>query len=366
MNKARWVTGFMALALCVTAGATPGTAKKKNNAIPDAGLNRVWPPPPQKPRIKLLQVIRGERDVIEKKKRSFLQKLVGERDTQSFIRFLRPYALAEDHEGRLYVTDTYERAVFVMDPTTRDFRIFAGDADVQFRQPMAITVDSKDRVWVADATLRSVLCFNQDEKLLLMFGTDPGTGKVKTPTLKRPAGIALDESRNRVYVSDSKLNQIFVFDMNGKFLGRFGGPGNDPGQFSYPGALLVDKQGRLLVADTINARIQVFSPDLKPIQTIGERGDTPGKLAIPKDMAFDREGHLYVTDAFLNNFQIFGHDPRDPDPNQLSVLLFVGGLGQRPGDFQVPGGIYIDSEDHIFVADQMNGRIQVFQFLGGK
>ena len=366
MNKARWMTALVALALCLTAGATPGAAKKKEKPKPDPGLNRVWPPPPQKPRIKLLQVIRGERDVVEHRKRSFLQKLVGDRSTQSFIRFLRPYALTEDHEGRLYVTDTYERAVFVMNPATRGFRIFAGDADVQFRQPVAITVDSKDRVWVADATLKSVLCFNQDEKLLLMFGTDPGSGKVKKPTLKHPTGVALDEVRNRVYVADSKLNQIFVFDMEGKFLGRFGSRGSEPGQFSYPGALLVDKQGRLLVVDTMNARLQVFGPDLKFIQAIGERGDTPGRLAMPKSIAFDKEGHLYVTDAFFNNFQVFGHDPRDTDPNQLSVLLFVGGLGQRPGDFQVPGGIYVDSEDHIFVADQLNGRIQVFQFLGGK
>lgn len=366
MNKARWGTVLVALVLCVMAGATPGTAGKKDRSKPEHGLNRVWPPPPQKPRIRLLQVIRGERDIVAKRKRSFLQKLVGDRSTQSFIRFLRPYALTEDHEGRLYVTDTYERSVFVMDPATREFRIFAGDADVHFRQPMAITVDSKDRVWVADATLKSVLCFNQNEQLLLMFGTDTGTGKVKTPTLKRPTGIALDEKRNRVYVSDSKLNQIFVFNMEGKFLGRFGSGGSGPRQFSYPGALLVDKQGRLFVADTINARIQVFGPDLKLVETVGERGDSPGRLAMPKGIALDREGHLYVTDAMFNNFQVFGHDPRDPDPNKLSVLLFVGGLGQRPGDFQVPGGIYIDKEDHIFVADQMNGRIQVFQFLDGK
>ena len=53
------------------------------------------------------------------------------------------------------------------------------------------------------------------------------------------------------------------------------------------------------------------------------------------------------------------------DPNELSVLLFIGEGGTKPGDFQGPAGIYINQYDQIFVADQMNGRIQVLQYLGG-
>lgn len=367
MRKARWFGAALALALWANAGVPAHARKKKMEAKPAAvpEVIRVWPPPPQKPRVKLLQVIYGEGDVLVKRKRSWVDRLVGERSQDRFLRFHRPFALAGDSQGRLYVTDTYLRGVFILDPTERALRIFAADADVRFRQPLAIVVDSQDRVWVADATLRSVLCFDQQEQLLLMFGTDPGQGAQKIPTLQRPAGLALDEARQRVYVSDAKLHQVLVFDMKGKFLRRLGRQGSEPGEFAFPGALLVDRSGQILVVDTMNARVQIFSPDFKLVRALGQRGDTPGSFAQPKSLAVDSEGHLYVTDAMFHNFQIFGHDPRDSDPQELSVLLFVGELGQRPGDFQVPGGIYINSQNQVFVADQLNGRVQVFQFLGG-
>lgn len=367
MSRVRWLTTVAVLALFVPGGVTAGAEKDKKQ-LKAAGapeVIRVWPPPPQKPRIKLLQVIRGEGDVLVKKKKSLVSRLVGDRREEGFIHFRRPFGLTGDSRGRLYVTDTYLRGVFVLDPTERDFRVFAAASDVGFRQPLGIAVDSQDRVWVADASLRSILCFDQEENLLLMFGSDPGTGAKKAPTLQRPAGLALDEKRQRVYVSDSKLHQVFIFNMNGEFVRRFGEPGSEPGQFSFPGALVVDRAGRLLVVDTMNARVQIFNPDLKFAQAIGQRGDTPGCLAQPKGVAVDTEGHVYVTDAMFHNFQIFGHDPRDEDPQELTALLFVGELGQRPGNFKVPGGIYINPQNQVFVADQLNGRIQVFQFLGG-
>ena len=365
MRKTRWLTAALIMTLLGTLGSFPAEGKKKKrNKEPQ--INRVWPPPPQQPRIKLLQIINGEGDVVQKKKRGMLARLVGDRSVDRYLRFLRPYALAGDSAGRLYVADTYLKGVLVMDPTERDFYAFAPDSNVRLRQPLALQVDSRDNVWVADGALRSILCFDAEENLLLMFGTDAGRGKRKIPTLERPAGLALDEERNRVYVSDAKLHQVFVFDMKGKFLARFGGPGPEPGQFAYPGALLVDGEGRLLVTDTLNGRVQVFDPDLKLVQVLGGRGDTPGHFGQPKSLAVDSEGHIYVTDAVYHNFQIFGRDSREEDPDKLSVLMFVGESGRKPGDFRIPGGIYINSSDQIFVADQMNGRIQVFQFLSGE
>ena len=365
MSRVRWLTTVAVLALFVPAGVTAGADKKKRELQPSAvpEVTRVWPPPPQKPRIKLLQVVGGERDMLVKTKKSLVSRLVGDRSEEGFIHFRRPFGLTGDSRGRLYVTDTYLRGVFVLDATEREFRVFAAASDVGFRQPLGIAVDSQDRVWVADASLRNVLCYDREEKLLLMFGSDPGTGAKKTPILQRPAGLALDEKRQRVYVSDSKLHQIFVFDMKGKFLRQLGEAGSEPGQFSFPGTLFVDREGRLFVVDTMNARVQIFGPDFNLEQTVGGRCDTPGCLALPKGVALDSEDHLYVTDATFHNFQIFGHDPRDPDPQALSALLFVGEEGQRPGSFRVPGPIYINSQDQIFVADQMNGRIQVFQYL---
>ena len=367
MKKTGWLLWAALALICVTAAGLPSSAadKNKKKAKPVVDINRVWPPPPQKARFKLVQIMGGEADVVGKKKVSLLSRIVADESAPSYIHFSRPYAVAGDRHGKLYVTDTQLSSLFVIDPKDRTFKIFAADADVQLKLPLAVTVDSQDRVWVADGALKSVLCYSPEEKLLLQFGSDPGTPTAPVPTLERPTGVAVDERRQRVYVSDAKLNQIFVFTTDGKFVTRFGKAGFEPGDLFFPGALLVDPSGRLYVVDTQNARVQIFDPEFNVLKVIGKRGDAVGSFGRPKSVALDSQGHIYVTDAWWHNVQIFGHDPRAKDPADLSVLLFIGEGGTKPGDFQGPAGIYINQYDQIFVADQMNNRIQVFQYLGG-
>jgi hypothetical protein len=52
--------------------------------------------------------------------------------------------------------------------------------------------------------------------------------------------------------------------------------------------------------------------------------------------------------------------------NQLGeFLMAIGGNGEAPGNFHLPGGVWTDSRNRIFVADTLNSRVSVFQFLGG-
>ena len=45
--------------------------------------------------------------------------------------------------------------------------------------------------------------------------------------------------------------------------------------------------------------------------------------------------------------------------------MFLGTAGQAPGTFWLPAGIHIDRNNRIYVADQNNRRIQIFQLLDG-
>lgn len=46
-------------------------------------------------------------------------------------------------------------------------------------------------------------------------------------------------------------------------------------------------------------------------------------------------------------------------------LLPIGGTGQGTGRFFLPAGVWVDARNRVFVADMFNGRVMVFQFLGG-
>jgi DNA-binding beta-propeller fold protein YncE len=46
-------------------------------------------------------------------------------------------------------------------------------------------------------------------------------------------------------------------------------------------------------------------------------------------------------------------------------LMSLGGTGQDAGRFYLPAGVWVDARNRVYVADMFNGRVAVFQFLGG-
>ena len=113
----------------------------------------------------------------------------------------------------------------------------------------------------------------------------------------------------------------------------------------------------LLVNDTMNFRIQAFDLKGNHLFSIGKHGDGSGQIAQTKGVGIDSEGHIYLVDALSDRVQIFDAEGR--------FLMAFGKPGNRAGEFWLPAGLFL-FEDRVYVADTYNGRIQVFQFMGGE
>jgi DNA-binding beta-propeller fold protein YncE len=74
---------------------------------------------------------------------------------------------------------------------------------------------------------------------------------------KRPTGIAVDSAAQRIYVTDTLRDKIFVLDMQGQVLQTIGKHGNGSGEFYFPTELHLDNNN-LLVVDAMNFRVQWF------------------------------------------------------------------------------------------------------------
>ena len=59
-------------------------------------------------------------------------------------------------------------------------------------------------------------------------------------------------------VCDSGNNRIQLFELNGKFVCKFGTKGSNLGAFSLPQAVAVLSDGRVFVSGCHNHRIQIF------------------------------------------------------------------------------------------------------------
>jgi DNA-binding beta-propeller fold protein YncE len=340
------IAGLSLLLLFGPASARAANKQRAASKMPTL----VWPLPPEKPRIKFVQAIYGAADVEPVKKGNFLDKVAGIQRSGFKRMFSKPFGIATDSHNRIYVADSGQGLIFVLDRDNKQVTYIGSSAQVRLRLPVGITVDAKDRIWVADAVGQHVYAFDGDGGVLMMLG--------RQDEMLNPTSVAVDDSRNRIYVVDSKLHKVLVFDTeSGQLISTIGERGSGNGQFNFPTQVALDNVGRIYVTDTLNFRVEVFGPDYKFLESWGKQGNRFGQFLKPKGIAIDPFQNIYVVDSDFDNFQIFDQQKR--------LLMSLGSVGSMPGTFWLPAGIHIDRNNYIYVSDQNNRRIQIFKLLDG-
>jgi DNA-binding beta-propeller fold protein YncE len=303
----------------------------------------IWPAPPETPRIKWLTQWSDSQTL---KKVNPLDILIGEAVVDVLF---RPNGVVSDNAGNVYVADSQLHKIFVFDIEKHTVR-FLGEETLSV--PVGLAIDNK----------RGII-FVTDSGTDKVFGLDKNTGNVvvsfkTTEKFNNPSGIVYDADRERLYMSDTRNHLIRTFDKDGKSLLTIGKKGRDDGELNGPSYLALDGNGRLYVVDTFNCRVQIFDPEGKFVKKIGRMGDSPGSFSRPAGIGVDSEGHIYVVDTAFSNFQIFNDEGK--------LLLWIGKAGTGAGEFSLPTGMYIDSQDRIYITDTFNRRVQVFQYLKEK
>lgn len=334
-----FILRFVLLFVCV------GCSRPHGELFPSLDSELVWPEPPEEPRLRYLGTISTEKDL--KRGVSWAQGLgeliFGKKEIGVL---LNPYAVATDDQDRLFVADTTGATVHIFDLGTRAYKQFSAVGnDETLMMPVALAMVGEN-IYVVDSVLRKICVFDLDGRFKFSFGAD---------RLKRPSGIAYYEKEDKVFVSDTPAHVIHVFAKSGEYRRSFGSRSLEPGLFNFPTHLCIDESGQLFVSDTLNYRVQIFSSDGEFVRMFGRHGDRPGYFAHPCGVATDRFGHIYVTDRQFENVQVFDDQGR--------ILMAFGREGSELGEFWLPGGLFIDSRNRIYVADSFNKRVQIFELL---
>jgi len=187
------------------------------------------------------QCLKWERDI-------FLEGFEGEAD-------FRPYRLAVDKKGFIYVVSRYFRGVLVLDNSGRLVDIMEPEERGKKSKLNNVAIDGEGRIYILSETAGRVYVYDENRKFLFKFGEKGGSsGK-----LSRPMAIAIDDRNSRKYIADYMRHSITVYDMEGKFIYEFGGMGYREGWFQYPVDITIDSEGRIFVGDLFNNRVQVFN-----------------------------------------------------------------------------------------------------------
>ena len=75
-----------------------------------------------------------------------------------------------------------------------------------------------------------------------------------------------------LWIADGGTNRVLKYDLNGKYLYGWGGPGGQPGQMSGAHSLTVDQDGTLYLSEVFNGRVSKFrpKPGADPAKVVGQ------------------------------------------------------------------------------------------------
>src|SRR5919197_3719743 len=183
------------------AGVT-ASGKSDNKKKPGGEPALVWPLPPEPRRIRFVTAYFGVND-FKKKNGRWKSMLLGPEQDQHVDRLIKPYGVAAARDGRVFVTDTVARRVFVFDPKGKSVGFIGDSGAGKISKPVGVAVDNAGTVFVADATLKRVFGYSPDGRLAVAIGHDG--------ELQSPSGLALDRERGQLYVADAKKHQVFCY-----------------------------------------------------------------------------------------------------------------------------------------------------------
>ncbi len=126
-----------------------------------------------------------------------------------------------------------------------------------FEYPNGLAHDDEGHLFVSDTQNSRIQILDDQGALIGSTGEPPDSLNDADRMFGLNMGLALDDSQ-RVYIVDAFRHSIHVFDHEGNKLGEFGEQGELEGRLNYPSGIVYLGGEKFAVADKWNDRIQVL------------------------------------------------------------------------------------------------------------
>jgi tetratricopeptide (TPR) repeat protein len=333
---------------------------------------------------------------------SFGNKKGGFFGGKSGVELSSPHGVAV-HEGIVYVSDTGNRkiqlfggnGVFLteleIESSTENKSAQEKKLPYKLGEPTDIAINGRGEIYVLDASDGLVKVYSAQGRYLKHLARD---GKA----------LAFSLAKEGVYIADKDSLVVSRYDFNDKLDYSFGSKGEGRGLFKTVAGLVAGKNRQVYVGDSKKGVINIFHaetgvvldvipkaasrPSVKMLGAIpvsvskliwnGEdllyavdsekksiirirNGAFDGEIKVneltPIAVAFDRKKSLWVLDK--NERRVVKIDESG------KILDSVGTKGSKKGQLDDPTDIAIANNGDIYIADQGNNWVQVFNSEGG-
>jgi len=225
-----------------------------------------------------------------------------------------------------------------------------GSAPGMLNKPDGVALDQHGNIWVVDGKNHRISVFGPGGKHRFSFGSQ-GIGPGR---FGRMDGIYLHGAD--VYVTDLSQQRLQVFDLKGKFH-RFVEFTRDRTVVPVNPIALTIHGRELFVVDPYEGCIHVSTLSGTVNRQISQRGTGAADLLKPESITLDGQGRLWVADEGNHRIQIFERSGRHVTtigPQITSKYFFSGHIE----------GMACDAGDLCYAVDETSGYVVAFNLAG--
>jgi sugar lactone lactonase YvrE len=246
-------------------------------------------------------------------------------DAGPAARFSRPWQVASDAVGNVFVADRANRCIRRVTPEGIA-EVWAGRPGVAggndgqrlqatFDDPAGLVIDSSGNIWVSEPSTHVIRMITPDGNVMTVAGqrNTPGftDGRGTGSRFNSPMQLAADAGGS-IYIADRGNNAIRRIGTNGTILTIAGSRSGDAGStdgdvtealFNGPTAVAVGPDGRIVVADKGNHAVReiksgIVSTILAVTELEGQAdGSPPGaRMLSPEGVTLMPDGSIIVTE----------------------------------------------------------------------
>lgn len=240
----------------------------------------------------------------------------------------KPVSVAVDTGGRMYVGNNNSGNVAVFD-ADGNLLFKLGKGDGEFSQPNDIAIDPAGNVYVVDKWKHAVRIYSSVNGVLIGALGEQGTGDGQ---FYRPLSIAIDAAAREIVVLDSAGGaRVQFFDLNRNYRRSFSNYGEEAGQLLWPQRITTDSRSRIYVSDSQLNMVLVYENNGDYIGFVNDLVDDP--FMIPMGLAAGAANKLYIASHTTGTVEVYGlyeegvygYVGMEIDPSVLSFEAEEGG-----------------------------------------
>ncbi len=279
-----------------------------------------------------------------------------------------PVDVATDGDNSTYVLDTNRGKIVKFNASGNYLSEFGsyGQADGEFDYPYVLAVDSEGWAYVADShyddntedMVYRLQVFDDEGGFVTSLQPDAGAlGNVSGIAVTSDFGVFATVAPTGL--TDSQIIEWAWDDGNQEFVFGQSWSASGLAWVNGGGLAAVDDDGRLYAGYSENGEygVRVFDTanDCAVITTFGGQGDGNGEFTSLGGIAVDTAtGDVFVTDNTLYRVQKLVWDGGF---TQLHYDAQFGTYGSGLQNLNWPGGVIVDANGNVHIADSDNGRV---------